>query len=424
MFLTQKYASNVITSVLAGRNLDDALTTRWSASPDLTPQQRGAIQDISFGTLRHLGLLDQVLTRLLRAPLREPELRALLLAALYQLQFTRSAPYSIVDHAVTVATHTGTGQGKGLVNAVLRNFLRGKDELIKQARTTDAGKFSHPDWWIAAMRSIYPKHWEHILASNNQHPPMTLRTNLRKTTVADYLALLEQANIAATALGQVAIKLQHPVGITQLPHFQDGWVSIQDYGTQFAAPLLDLHDGMRVLDACAAPGGKTCHILEQANVDLLAVDLDHSRLARVRQNLDRLGLSAELASGNAAQPEDWWDGRLFDRILADVPCSATGVVRRHPDIKWLRRREDFSAFARQQAEMTDALWPLLAKGGKLLYATCSVFPTENADAAAAFAARHPDAERLPLPGLPSEDGQLLPTPEHDGFYYALFRKTA
>ena len=424
MFLTQKNACSVIASVLAGRNLDDTLTAVWSSSPDLTPQQRGAIQDISFGTLRHLGLLDQVLSRLLRAPLHEPALRALLLVALFQLQFTRSAPYSIVDHAVKVAAHVGKGQGKGLVNAVLRNFLRGKDALIKQALTTDSGKFSHPDWWIAAMRSTYPKQWENILDSNNQHPPMTLRINLRKTTVAEYLALLEQANIAAIALGPEAIKLQHPVGIAQLPHFQEGWVSIQDYGAQFAASLLDVHDGMRVLDACAAPGGKTCHILEKASVDLLAVDLSHSRLARVKQNLDRLGLSAELATGNAATPTDWWNGRQFDRILADVPCSATGVVRRHPDIKWLRRREDFSAFARQQAEMIDALWPLLAKGGKLLYATCSVFPTENADVAAAFAARHTDAERLALPSLPSKDGQLLPTPEHDGFYYALFRKTA
>ena len=423
MFLTQKYASTVITSVLAGRNLDEALASRWSTTPDLTPQQRGAIQDISFGTLRHLGLLDQILARLLRAPLREPELRSLLLAALYQLHFTRAAPYSIVDHAVKVATHTGAGQGKGLVNAVLRNFLRNTDELVKQAHATESGRFSHPDWWIAAMRSAYPADWEQILASNNQHPPMTLRVNRRKTSVNDYMALLEQAGIAATALGQEAILLKHPTGVNQLPYFADGWVSIQDYGAQLAAHLLDVQDGMRVLDACAAPGGKTGHILEQANVDLLAVDIDNTRLGRVKQNIERLGLAAELATGNAACPQEWWDGRPFDRILADVPCSATGVARRHPDIKWLRRREDFAAFARQQAEMTDALWPLLAKGGKLLYATCSVFPAENTEAAAAFAARHPDAERLALPVSVPANGQLLPTPEHDGFYYALFRKT-
>ncbi|MBS1155737.1 MAG: rRNA ((967)-C(5))-methyltransferase [Proteobacteria bacterium] len=423
MFLTQKYASTVITGVLAGRNLDEALATRWSASPELTPQQRGAIQDISFGTLRHLGLLEQVLTQLLRAPLREPELRALLLAALYQLQFTRAAPYSIVDHAVKVATHTGKGQGKGLVNAVLRNFLRNKDGLIKQAHATDCGRFSHPDWWIAAMRAAYPQHWEQILASNNQHPPMTLRINRRKTSTADYLNLLSEAGIPAQALEREAILLKHPVGVSQLPHFADGWVSVQDFGAQLAAHLLDVQNGMRVLDACAAPGGKSGHILELADVDLLAVDIDNTRLDRVNQNLARIGLSAKTIAGNAARPQEWWDGRPFERILADVPCSATGVVRRHPDIKWLRRREDFTAFARQQAEMTDALWPLLAKGGKLLYATCSVFPAENTEAASAFAARHPDAERLALPASVCANGQLLPTPEHDGFYYALFRKT-
>ncbi|MDR3411588.1 MAG: 16S rRNA (cytosine(967)-C(5))-methyltransferase RsmB [Formivibrio sp.] len=424
MFLTQKYASTIVATVLTGRNLDETLATRWSATPDLTPQQRGAIQDICFGTLRHLGLLEQILAQLLRAPLREPELRALLLTTLYQLQFTRAAPYSIVDHAVKVATHTGKGQGKGLVNAVLRNFLRNTDELIKQASTTESGRFSHPDWWISAMRTAYPEHWEEILTSNNQHPPMTLRVNRRKTTVSDYLHLLGESGNAATALGQDAILLKHPIGVTQLPHFADGWVSVQDYGAQYAAHLLDLQDNMRVLDACAAPGGKSGHILELANVDLLAVDIDNTRLNRVKQNLDRIGLSAKLAIGNAAQPQEWWDGRPFDRILADVPCSATGVVRRHPDIKWLRRREDFAGFARQQAEMTDALWPLLAKGGKLLYATCSVFPAENTESATAFAARHPDAEKLALPVLSSVNGQLLPTPEHDGFYYALFRKTS
>lgn len=423
MFLTQKYASTVITGVLAGRNLDEALASRWSASPELTPQQRGAIQDISFGTLRHLGLLDQVLTRLLRAPLREPELRALLLAALYQLQFTRAAPYSIVDHAVKVATHTGKGQGKGLVNAVLRNFLRDKSGLVEQAQGTDAGRFSHPDWWITAMRAAYPQHWEQILASNNQHPPMTLRINRRKTTQADYLKLLDEAGIAALVLEHEAILLKHPVGVSQLPHFTDGWVSVQDFGAQLAAHLLDVRPGMRVLDACAAPGGKSGHILELADVDLLAVDIDDARLDRVKQNLARIGLRAQTLAGNAARPQEWWDGRPFERILADVPCSAAGVVRRHPDIKWLRRREDFAAFARQQAEMTDALWPLLAKGGKLLYATCSVFPAENTEAASAFSARHPDAERLALPASFGTDGQLLPTPEHDGFYYALFRKT-
>lgn len=424
MFLIQKHASAVILAVLSGRNLDDTLAQLWCNAPELSTQQRGAIQDICFGTLRHLGLLEQVLSRLLRKPLHEPELRTLLLGALYQLQFTRSAPYSIVDHAVKVATHCGKGQGKGLVNAVLRNFLRNRDELIRQAMASDTGRYSHPQWWIDQMRAAYPEHWSRILENNNLHPPMTLRVNRRKTTQAAYLAQLASAGIAGRALGLEAIQLEKPLSVSQLPHFFDGWVSVQDYGAQMAAHLLDLEDGLRVLDACAAPGGKCGHILELASVELLAIDISDSRLRRVTENLKRLGLDASLQVGNAAQPDQWWDGKPFDRILADVPCSASGVVRRHPDIKSLRRPADFTALARQQAEMADALWPLLAKGGKLLYATCSVFPAENAEAAAAFAARHPDATRLALPEWIAADGQVLPTPEHDGFYYALFRKTA
>ena len=422
MLTTQKCASRIVAGVLAGRNLSDLLVAQRRAIPDMTPQQRGAIQDISYGTLRELGLLEQILSRLLRAPLKEAELRALLLIALYQLEFSRAAPYSIVDHAVRVAERTGTGRGKGLVNAVLRNFLRQREELVKTARATDAGRFSHPDWWVAAMRKTYPQHWETLLASNNHRPPMTLRINRRKTTAENYLALLAEAGIGARPLDHEAILLDHPLGVEKLPHFADGWVSVQDAGAQLAAHLLDLACGQRVLDACAAPGGKSCHMLEQADIELTALDIDRDRLSRVQQNLDRLGLSARLVAGNASRPQDWWDGKPFDRILADVPCSATGVVRRHPDIKWLRRPQDFAELARQQTEMVDALWPTLAKGGKLLYATCSVFPAENAEAATAFAARHPDAERLALPAFAPGNGQLLPTPEHDGFYYALFRK--
>lgn len=424
MFLIQKNASATILAVLDGRNLDELLATMWQQQPELSAQQRGAIQDICFGTLRNLGLLKQILSQLLRKPLHERELHALLLTALYQLQFTRATPYSVVDHAVKVASHTGKGMGKGLVNAILRNFLRNRDELLRQASRTAAGRYSHPEWWLDTMQQAYPAQWQQILDCNNQHPPMTLRANRRKTTVENYLAILREAGIDARALGFEAIQLAQPVSVNLLPHFFDGWVSVQDYGAQLAAHLLDLHDGQHVLDACAAPGGKCGHILELATVDVLALDINDARLDRVRQNLQRLHLQAQLKTGDAAHPSQWWDGKPFDRILADVPCSGSGVARRHPDIKWLRRPGDFAAFARQQEAMADALWPLLAKGGKLLYATCSVFPAENAEAAAAFAARHPDAQRLALPEWIAADGQLLPTPEHDGFYYALFCKSA
>ncbi|MCB5196729.1 16S rRNA (cytosine(967)-C(5))-methyltransferase RsmB [Deefgea salmonis] len=428
MFITQKLAGQTVAHVLAGQNLTEALNAVWRSNPDLESGQRGAIQDICYGTLRQLGLIEGVLKQLLRSPLHEPELKALLLIAVYQLQFTRAASHTIVDHAVKVAAQTGSGFGKGLVNGVLRSFLRGKDELVRRAQANEVGLYSHPAWWIKTMKSAYPTEWEAILIANNQHPPMTLRVNPAHTSVNDYLALLSAANIEASALDELAIILKRPVSVDFLPHFFAGWVSVQDWGAQVAAKLLDLHDGQTVLDACAAPGGKTCHILEAAQVTLTALDNDASRLQRVKDNLKRVNKTATLLQGDASTPDTWYDGKQFDRILADVPCSATGVARRHPDIKWLRRNDDLAKFARQQAKILDALWPLVAPNGKLLYATCSVFPIENAASAEAFALRHPDAKRLELPAsaLPngqSIDGQLLPTAEHDGFYYALFSKS-
>lgn len=422
MYLIQRLASETVAATLDGRNLNDGLAAVWQQQEKLSPQQRGAIQDLSYGTLRHLGELDGILNLLLNRPLAEPELHALLLTSLYQLKYSRVAPYAVVDYAVKVASRLGSGRGKGLTNAVLRNYLRDSEKLVGEARKTLLGRYSHPEWWISAMQQAYPEHWEAILRANNQHPPMTLRVNQRLCTLTDYLTLLAAAGIAGEAVGTYAIRLQRPVGVDKLPHFTEGWVSVQDLGAQWAATLLDVRDGQRVLDACAAPGGKTGHLLELADCRLTALDLDASRLGRVADNLNRLQLSAEIIDGDASQPDDWWDGKLYDRILADVPCSASGVVRRHPDIKWLRRPTDFAGFARQQAAMLSALWGCLAQGGKLLYATCSVFPQENRDQIAAFLASHPDALPLPLPDSLPEDGQLLPTAQHDGFYYALLEK--
>jgi 16S rRNA (cytosine967-C5)-methyltransferase len=424
MFATQKLAARTLSKTLAGQNLNVAFSQLWRDEPTLLPRQRGAIQDICYGTLRHLGQLETVLQQLLNKPLHENELKSLLLISLYQLQFTRAAPYAIVDHAVKVAAQTGEGRGKGLVNGVLRSFLRDKDELIRKALRKPYARYSFPDWWREQLEMAYPDQWSAILKACNQHPPMTLRVNRRRSSGEDYLQTLLAQGLQATLLDDQTVLLKQPLSVDELPGFRAGQVSVQDWGAQFAAPLLDVRDGMRVLDACAAPGGKTGHLLELADLDLTAIDADEIRLKRVRENLDRLQLQAKLLTGDASQPVQWWDGQPFDRILADVPCSATGVVRRHPDIKWLRRPEDFANFARQQAAMLDALWPLLAPGGKLLYATCSIFPVENAAQATAFAARHPDAERLVLPEQTPSDGQLLPTAEHDGFYYALFRKTA
>lgn len=420
MLLVQKQATKVIGDVLAGHNLNEVLQQALARMSDAPAGERAAVQDICYGTLRHLGLLRGVLKQLLQKPLTEPALEHLLLIALYQLRFTRAAPYAIVDFAVTQAERTGSGRGKGLVNAILRNYLRQHETLLTKAEQDPVSHWSYQKWWINALQQDYPQDWQAILEAGNLHPPMTLRINPAHTSVDAYLQLLSDAGIAAKALDASAILLNLPVGVDRLPGFFDGWVSVQDWGAQQAARLLDVSDGQRVLDACAAPGGKSCHLLELADIQLTALDCDTSRLGKVKQNLDRLGLSATLLTGDAAESSTWWDGQPFDRILADVPCSASGVVKRHPDIKWLRRHSDVAKFATTQAKIIDSLWQLLAPGGKLLYATCSIFPLENRLQAEAFAKRHPDAEPVPLPDGATE--QLLPNAEHDGFYYALFRK--
>ena len=411
-----KLAAEVVASVLAGRALSQALGNAPLAR--LSGSDRGAAQDISYGALRYRGTLDAVLAQLLKKSLDSAETHALLLAALYQLTYTAAAPYAVVDNAVNAAPE----RLKALVNAVLRNYLRGQDTLLEQARETLEGRTNFPSWWVEKLQVAYPDQWEKILDASQQHPPMSLRVNCRKTTIDKYLAALQVADIVARQTGASAITLDKPVAVDKLPGFADGQVSVQDAGAQWAAPLLDVQDGQRVLDACAAPGGKTCHVLECATVNLLALDADAARLKRVQQNLDRLQLTAQLKTGDAGLPKTWWDGKPFDRILADVPCSASGVVRRNPDIKWLRQPHDIAKFARQQAAILDALWQTLAPGGKLLYVTCSIFAEENQQQIQSFLSRHADAARLALPDALG-DGQLLPDEYHDGFFYALLART-
>ncbi|MGK2951027.1 MAG: 16S rRNA (cytosine(967)-C(5))-methyltransferase RsmB, partial [Thiobacillus sp.] len=371
-------------------------------------------------SLRQLGRLDAWLDALLERPLTDPELGWLLRVALYQLAYTRAPAHAVVHNAVTAA---GEGWRRGLANAVLRNFQRRRAELEKLADEQPRARWSHPDWWIAKLQSEHPQHWQGILEASLMHPPFTLRINCRHGDVASYLQRLTEAGIVAHQTGADAVTFDKAVPVHSLPGFDQGDVSVQDAGAQWAAHLLDAQPGERVLDACAAPGGKTGHILERADVELTALDMDAARLARVQENLDRLHLAATLVEGDAARPDSWWDGRLYDRILADVPCSASGVVRRNPDIKWLRRPDDIAQFADQQAVMLEALWRLLAPGGTLLYATCSVFNEENDGQVQAFLVRHAaDAERCPL-SEPLSDGPFLPAAEHDGFFYALLRKT-
>ena len=420
----QKLAASTLEDILAGAALHQVLPQRLQMLE--TPGERGALQDIVYGSLRYLGRLDMWLEALLQRPLTDPQLGWLLRVALYQLAFTRAPAHAVVHNAVTAA---GEGWRGGLANAVLRNFQRRRTELDQRADATLTGRWSHPEWWIHKVQADYPEHWQGILQAGLTHPPFTLRVNARHGSTEDYLQRLTDAGMPAQQTGAFAVTLDKAVAVQLLPGFVEGDVSVQDAGAQWAAPLLDVQAGQRVLDACAAPGGKTGHLLETADVTVTALDLDATRLARVQQNLDRLGFTAQLVQGDAATPNAWWDGQPYDRILADVPCSASGVVRRNPDSKWLRRPDDIPGFARQQAAMLDALWPMLASGGKLLYATCSIFPEENALQVQAFIDRQntisrattgtDEVERCPLP---MNNGQILPDATHDGFFYALLRK--
>ena len=419
MVEVQRLASLAVSQVLAGRNLSQFLSSLWQRYPGLSPRQRAAVQDLSCGTLRYYGQLQVLLEYFLKVPLRDQRLHALILVGLYQLRHTRAAPYAVVDHAVKTAAALNQRHAMGLVNAILRNFLRKPETVQDLAAAQEVARYSHPQWWIDKLKVQYPRDYDAILTASNLHPPMTLRVNRRATNKRDYLVQLQKAGIEAEDLGGEALLLKHAVPVKDLPGFAEGMVTVQDAAAQLAAPLLDAKPGMRVLDACAAPGGKSTHILELGDFELTVLDNDADRLRRVEDNLRRLKLEARVICGDAANPRSWWDGRPFQRILADVPCSASGVVRRHPDIKWLRRETDIAQYVVAQRRILDSLWQCLDIGGKLLYVTCSVFAEENGRQVDAFLERHRTSELLPL----NTQSQLLPDSQHDGFFYALLRKT-
>ncbi|GGY80375.1 ribosomal RNA small subunit methyltransferase B [Pseudoduganella plicata] len=417
-------AATAVVQVRGGMALPQALTGVFGTL-DATPQGRGAIQDIAYRAMRQLGRSDALVGAMTeKAP--EPLATALLACALplMQLDAAGNAPYeafTVVDQAVTAAgSHPDTARAKGMVNALLRRFLRERDALLASVARQPVARWNYPQWWIDAAVTAYPQDWQRILAAGDEAPPLTLRVNARKSPVDDYLAVLAEAGIGARRIGPHAVRLDKPMGVHGIPGFDAGIVSVQDAAAQLAAPLLDVQDGMRVLDACAAPGGKTCHILELADAHVTALDADPRRLARVGENLERLGLSATLQAAEA-QTRGWWDGEGYDRILADVPCTASGIVRRHPDIRWLRRKADTLQLATLSGEILDNLWQMLRPNGKLLFVTCSLWPQESEAQAAAFAVRN-GATRLDAPG------QLLPVggaeQDHDGLFYALFQKVA
>jgi len=429
----QRQAALVVHGVLAGTTLPEAMAKFAGSGEPSGGRRRALVQELAYGTLRHWGTLDALVRALASKPFSDAALPVLVAIAIYQIEHTRAPEFAVVDHAVSAAAKLTRPAAKALVNALLRRYLRERDALNAAVREDPVARWSYPRWWIERVRREYPQSWEEILGAGNARPPLTLRVNARATTRAELLAACAAAEIGASAAGSDAVIIDPPRPVTELPGFADGWFAVQDLGAQLAVPMLALAPGMRVLDACAAPGGKTTHIAELAGVEVLALDSDPLRIGRVRDNLARLKLASArvtVQTGDAGAAATWWDGRAFDRILLDAPCTASGVVRRHPDVKWLRRAGDIRAFARQQTRLLDALWPCLAGGGRFLYATCSIFLDENEAQIDAFCARHDDALREPLSfaaEVARRDGQLLPSlpgaaHNQDGFFYALLRK--
>lgn len=426
-------AAKALAAVLNGKaSLNSSLPIQLDKVED---RDRGFTQDLAFGTARWQPRLSALAAKLLQKPFKaaDADVEALLLVGLYQLLYTRVPAHAAIGETVGCAEKLKKPWAKALLNAVLRRAQRESEALLAELEHDPVVRTAHPRWLQKSLKAFWPEQWEAICAANNAHPPMILRVNRRHHSRDAYLQLLTNAGIAATpcVYSIDGIVLEAAADVRSLPGFAEGWISVQDEAAQLAADLLDLAPGQRVLDACCAPGGKTCHILEVQKdlAGVVAVDLEAKRLVRVRENLARLGLSAELIAADGRDTATWWDGKPFQRILLDAPCSATGVIRRHPDIKLTRQPDDIAALAVLQGELLDALWPTLEVGGILLYATCSTLPTENTEVIQAFLARTSGARELDLAtaaGIKQPHGRQLLAQEggHDGFYYAKLIKIA
>lgn len=424
-------AVSVLTRVLQeGQSLSSLLPHSFEPLP---PERRALAQELCYGTLRWLPRLEAILQLLLAKPLKakDSDVKSLLLMGLYQLGYMDIPPHAAVSETVAVtALLKNKSWARGLVNAVLRRYQREKEALENKLATDEVASSAHPAWLLALLQKAWPDQWQAIIEANNQRPPMTLRVNRRHHSREAYRALLGEKSLNSDPSPHApdALTLKHPVNVEQLPGFGHGDVSVQDAAAQLAAVLIAPQPGMRILDACAAPGGKTGHLLEIcSDIELIALDIDNKRLERVAQNLTRLELKAQLVTTDAADPDTWWDGKMFDRILLDAPCSASGVIRRHPDIKILRQAEDITQLVQLQASILESMWQLLKPGGSMVYATCSVLPQENAEQLANFLANHEDARERPLNvtwgKAVSVGRQILPGQDGmDGFFYACIEK--
>ncbi|HGN1707921.1 TPA: 16S rRNA (cytosine(967)-C(5))-methyltransferase RsmB [Providencia rettgeri] len=393
---------------------------------NINDKDKPLLQEICFGVLRYLPKLEWFISQLMEKPLtgKQRTLHYLIMVGIYQLLYTRIPAHAALAETVNGAVALKRPQLKGLINGVLRSFQRQQTQLDERIANNNS-QYLHPSWLLKRLQNAYPKEWQSIVNANNQRPPMWLRVNSQHHTAAEYLDLLKQADIDANLHSEHpnAIRLNEPTAVSRLPGFDKGWCTVQDLSAQGCAELLQPQNGEYILDLCAAPGGKTTHILELApKANVLAVDIDDTRLKRVKENLIRLKQHATIIQGDGTQPETWAKEQQFDRILLDAPCSATGVIRRHPDIKWLRRDADINELAQLQAQILDAIWAYLKPGGTLLYATCSVMPEENGQQIQNFLAKHTDAclndgTKAGLQIVPSTNGG-------DGFFYARLIKQA
>lgn len=429
--LSVRARAALLLSMLTKQN--GSLSTLLGRNSETSPQDQALLQEICFGTCRWYFQLDALLSQLLVKPMKskDSDIRCLLLIGLYQLHYLRVPDYAVVNESVAACKEFGKDWAKGLINAVLRGFIRDSAALFETIENDIAAQTAHPMWLVGKLRKAWPDAYLDILAANNERPPMTLRVNARTNTRQEYLTALDANGITARAglLADSCIYLEKPTAVDNLPDFHEGSVSVQDEASQLIPSLLELEPGLRVLDACAAPGGKTCHMLESERSlsSVLALDLDDRRLDRLRENLGRLKLDAEIIAADAGELSSWWNGEPFDRILLDAPCSATGIIRRHPDIKILRQPDDVKKLVELQLDLLKRLWETLKPGGLLLYSTCSVLPEENSKIVQQFVQQFADAKHEEIHaqwGVECAYGrQLHPSVDgNDGFYFARLRK--
>ena len=420
---SQWLAAMIVEQVLLGRNLDKSfqlVLTKYSNEAENLPQ----IKDMTYGAIRDLGKSKFYINKLVKTKIENLCLESLLHIVLFQINHSRSNDFTLVNQAVDAAKKIDHKKSS-FINAVLRNFLRNKVNLEKELKEDESAVYSYPKWWIEKVKKQYPKDWQDILNIGNQRPPLALRINLQKLKINEYSNILDNEGIDHSLVSEECLIIKKPLDVNKIPGFLDGKVSVQDLGAQLAAHIIELKNNQKVLDACSAPGGKACHMLEIKKIQLTAIESNKQRTTKIIDNIKRQGFTAQILNKKIDNKNEWWDKQYFDRILLDVPCSASGIVRRHVDIKWLRRINDFQNFADNQLTLLRAAWPMLKESGKLLYVTCSIFEEENRDVIEEFKKGLSNVSEIDIK-FPSNiahiKNQVLPSDNHDGLFYALLQK--